>query len=172
MVHWRRQWQTTSVFLLREPHKQYEKAKRYNTRRWAPQVRSVQCVTEEEWRAITNSTGKNEAAETKQKWHSVVYVSGGESKVQCCKEQYCIWTWNVRSINQDNLDVVKQEMSGVNIDILEISELKWTEMGEFNSDDHYIYNCGHIKSLMIIQCGWWIDSRDWQSSWRTMDGDS
>ena len=80
-----------------------------------------------------------------------MYVSGGESKVQCCKEQYCIGTWNVRSINQDNLDVVKQEMSGVNIDILEISELKWTEMGEFNSDDHYIYNCGHIKSLMIIQ---------------------
>ena len=92
-----------------------------------PGSEGVQYATEEEWRAITNSAGKNEAAETKQKRRSVVYVSGGESKVQCCKEQYCIWTWNVRSINQDNLDVVKQKMAGVNIDILEISELKWTD---------------------------------------------
>ena len=68
-------------------------------------------------------------------------VSGGESKVQCCKEQYCIGTWNVRSMNQGKLEVVKQEMARVNIDILEISELKWTGMGEFNSDDHYIYYC-------------------------------
>ena len=54
------------------------------------------------------------------------------SKVQCCKEQYCIETWNVRSIHQGKLDVVKQEMARVNIDILGISELKWTGMGEFN----------------------------------------
>ena len=66
-------------------------------------------------------------------------MSGGESKVQYCKEQYCIGTWNVRSMNQGKLEVVKQEMARVNIDILEISELKWTRMGEFNSDDHYIY---------------------------------
>ena len=65
-------------------------------------------------------------------------MSGGESKVQCCKEQYCIRTWNVRSITQGKLDVVKQEMARVNIDILEISELKWTGMGEFNSNNHYI----------------------------------
>ena len=75
-------------------------------------------------------------------------MSGGESKAQCCKEQYCLGTWNVRSINQSKLDVVKQEMTIVNINILGISELKWTGMlvaqlcpttgmGEFNSDDHY-----------------------------------
>ena len=69
-------------------------------------------------------------------------VSGGESKVWCCKEQYCIGTWNVRSMNQGRLEVVKQEIARVNINILGISELKWTGMGEFNSDDHYIYYCG------------------------------
>ena len=69
-------------------------------------------------------------------------VTGNESKVRCHKEQYCIGTWNVRSMNQGKLEVVKQEMARVNIDILGISELKWTGMGEFNSDDHYIYYCG------------------------------
>ena len=69
-------------------------------------------------------------------------VSGGESKVQCCEEQYCTGTWNVRSINQGKLEVVKQEMATVNIDILGISELKWAGTGKFNSDDHYIYYCG------------------------------
>ena len=66
----------------------------------------------------------------------------GRSKVRGCKEQYCIEAWNVRSMNQGKLEVVKQEMAKVNIDILGISELKWTGMGEFNSDDHYIYYCG------------------------------
>ena len=66
----------------------------------------------------------------------------GESKFQCCKEQYCIGTWIVRLMNQGKLDVVKQEMARVNIDILGISELKWMERSEFNSDDHYIYYCG------------------------------
>ena len=69
-------------------------------------------------------------------------MTGDGSKVQSCKDQYCIGTWNVRSMNQGKLEVVKQEMVRVNIDILEISELKWTGMGEFNSDDHYIYYCG------------------------------
>ena len=69
-------------------------------------------------------------------------VTDDGSKVQCCKEQYCIGTWNVRSMNQGKLEVVKQEMAGVNTDILGISELKWTRMGEFNSDDHCIYYCG------------------------------
>ena len=64
------------------------------------------------------------------------------SKVQCCKQQYCIGTWNVRSMNQGKLEVVKQEMTRVNVDILGVSKLKWTGMGEFNSDDHYIYYCG------------------------------
>ena len=66
-------------------------------------------------------------------------VSDGKSKVQCCKEQYCVGTWNVKSMNQAKLKVVKQEMARVNIDILRISELKWTGRGEFNSDGHYIY---------------------------------
>ena len=69
-------------------------------------------------------------------------VSGGESKFQCCKEQYCIGTWNIRSMNQGKL--VKQEMARLNIDILGISELKGSRMGEFNSDDHYIYDWARI----------------------------
>jgi len=71
-----------------------------------------------------------------------VDVTGDRSKVRCCKEQYCIGTWNVRSMNQGKLEVVKQEMARVKVDILGISELRWTGMGEFNSDDHYIYYCG------------------------------
>ena len=69
-------------------------------------------------------------------------VTGDRSKVQCCKEQYCIGTWNVSSMNQGKLEVVKQEMARVNVYMLGISELKWTGMDEFNSDDHYIYYCG------------------------------
>ena len=69
-------------------------------------------------------------------------VNGDRSKVQCQKEHYCIGTWNVRSMNPGKLEVVKQEMARVNVNILGISELKWTGMGEFNSDDHYIYYCG------------------------------
>ena len=68
--------------------------------------------------------------------------TGDKKNIQCRKEQYCIGTWNIRSMNQGKLEVVKQEMERVNVDILGISELKWTGMGEFNSDDHYIYYCG------------------------------
>ena len=71
-----------------------------------------------------------------------VDVTGDRSKLQCCKEQYCIGTWNVRSMNQGKLEVVKQEMARININILGISKLKWTGMGEFNSDNHCIYYCG------------------------------
>ena len=85
-----------------------------------------------------NSFRKNEEMEPKQKQHPVVDVTGDGIKVQCCKEEYFIATWNVRSMNQGKLEVVKQEMARVNIDILGISELKWTRMGEFNSDDYYI----------------------------------
>ena len=74
--------------------------------------------------------------------YPVVDVTGDRSKVQCYKQQYCIGTWNVRSMKQGTLEVVKQEMARVNVDILGISELKRTGMGEFNSDDHYIYYCG------------------------------
>ena len=77
--------------------------------------------------------------EQKQKQHPVGDVTGDRSKVQCGKEQYCIGTWNVRSMNQGTLDVVKQK---IYVNIFGISELKWTGMGDFNSDDHYIYYCG------------------------------
>ena len=66
-------------------------------------------------------------------------VTGDRCKVQSYKEQYCIGTWKVRSMNHGKLEVVKQEMVRVNVDTLGISELKWTGMGEFNSDDHYFY---------------------------------
>ena len=79
--------------------------------------------------------------EPKQKQNAVVYVTSDGSKVRCCKEQYCTGCWNVRPMNQGKLEVVKQEMARVNIDILGISELKYTRMGEFNSNDHYIYYC-------------------------------
>ena len=97
----------------------------------------AQYATGEEWR---DNYRKNEETEPKQKQHPVVDVTGDGSKVW--KEQYCLGTWNIRSMNQGKLEVVKQEMARVNINILGISELKWTGMGEFNSDDHYIYYCG------------------------------
>ena len=92
-------------------------------------------------------------------------VTGDRHKVQCCKEQYCIGTWNVRSMNQGRLEVVKQEVTRVNIDILGISELKWTGMGEFNLDDYYIYCCGQESlrrngvAIMVNKspkCSTWI----------------
>ena len=87
---------------------------------------SAEYATRDQWR---NNSRKNEEMEPKQKQHPVVDVTGDESKVQCCKEQYCIGTWNVRSISQGKLEVVKQEMAKVNVDSLGISELKWTGMG-------------------------------------------
>ena len=101
-----------------------------------PRSVGAQYATGEVWR---NTARKNEEAEAKQKQHPVVDVTGDGSKVRCCKEQYCLGTWNVRSTNQGKLEVVKQEMARVNIDILGISEIKWIGMGEFNSDDHFIY---------------------------------
>ena len=94
----------------------------------------AQYATGDQWR---NNSRKNEGVEPKQKQHPVVDGTGDRSKVPCCKEQYCIRTWN-----QGKLEVVKQEMARVNVDILGISKLKWTGMDEFNSDDHYIYYCG------------------------------
>ena len=104
-----------------------------------PRLVSTRYATRDQWR---NNSRKKEEMEPKQKQHPVVDVTGDGSKVQCCKEQYCIGTWNVRPRNQSKLEVVNQEMAWVNTDILEISELKWTGMGEFNSDDHYNYYCG------------------------------
>ena len=99
----------------------------------------AQYATGDWWR---NNSRKNEGTEPKQKHYPFVDVTGDGSKIQCCKEQYCLGTWNVRSMNQGKLEVVKQEMARVNINILRVSELKWTGTGECNSDDHYIYYCG------------------------------
>ena len=94
------------------------------------------------WRSMRNNSRKNEETEPKQKQHSFVDVIGDGSKIQCCKEQCCIGIQKIRSMNQRKLEVVKQGMARVNIDILGIIELKWTGMSKFNSDDHYIYYCG------------------------------
>ena len=100
-------------------------------------------------------------------------VTGDGSKVRCCKEQYCIGTWKVRSMNQGKLEVVKQEMAKVNINILGISELKWTGIGEFNPDDHYIYYCGQeslrrnavaiIVNKKSLKCSTWMQPQKRQN---------
>ena len=91
-----------------------------------PRSFSAQYATGDQWR---NNSRKNEGMEPKQKQYPAVDVTSDRSKIQCCKEQYCIGTWNVRSMNQGKLEVVKQEMATVNIDILGISELRWTGIG-------------------------------------------
>ena len=101
----------------------------------------TQYATREEWR---NNTRKNEETEPNQKQCPVVDVTGDGSKVQCCKEQYCIGTWNFRFMNQGKFEAVKQEMARVNINILGISELKWTGMGEFNSV--------RFSSVQLLSC--------------------
>ena len=106
--------------------------------------------------------------EPKQTQCPVVDVTGDKSNIRCCKEQYCIGTWNVRSMNQGKLEVVKQEMARVNVEILGINELKWTEMGEFNSDDHYINYCRQESlrrngvAIMVnksLKCSTWMQSQ-------------
>ena len=101
-----------------------------------PRSVGAQYAIGDPWR---NNSRLNEGMEPKQEQYPAVDVPSDGSKVQCCKEQYYIGTWNVRSVNQGKFKGVKQEMARVNVDILGISELKWTGMGEFNSDDHYIY---------------------------------
>ena len=110
--------------------------------------------------------------EPKQKQYPTVDVTGDRSKIRCYKEQYCIGTWNVKSMNQDKLEVVKQEMARVNVDILGISKLKWTGMGEFNSEDHYIYYCGQESltrngvAIMVNKspkCSTWMQSQKRQN---------
>ena len=97
----------------------------------------TQYATGYQWR---NNFRNNKEMEPTKK-HPIVDVPGDGSKVRCCKEQYCIGNWNARSMNQGKLGVVKQGTARVNIDILGFSVLKYTGMGEFNSDDHCIYYC-------------------------------
>ena len=132
-----------------------------------PRSVGAQYITGDQWR---NNSRKIEEIESKQKQQWVVNVTGDGSKVRCCKEQYSIGSWNVRSMNQGKLEVVKQEMARVNIGI---RELKWTGMGEFNSDDHYIYYCSQ-ESLgrngvaitfqeKSLKCSTWMQSQKWQN---------
>ena len=100
-----------------------------------PRSVAAQYATGDQWR---DNSRKDEGMEPKQKQHPVVDGTGDRSKIQCCTEQYCIGTWNVRSMNQGKLELVKQEMAKVNVNILGTSELKWTGMSEFNLNDHYI----------------------------------
>ena len=108
MVHWRREWQTTAVFLPWEPHEQYEKAKKKKRilKEKLPRSVGAQYATGDEWR---NNSRKNEGMDPKQKEYPAVDVTGDRSKVRCCKEQYCIGTWNVRSMNQGKLEVIKRD---------------------------------------------------------------
>ena len=131
--------QTTSIFLPLEPMNSIKRQKDMTLKDELLRSVGAQYSTGDEWR---NNSKKNEDTEPKQKQHSIVDVTGDGSKVQCCKKQYCMGNWNVRSMNQGKLEVVKQEMARVNINILGISKLKCTVMGDFNSDNHYIYYCG------------------------------
>ena len=97
---------------------------------------------------------------------------GGEGEVWCCKDQYCTGTWSVKSMNQGKLEVVKGKMARVSMDILGVSELKWTGMGKFNSDDHYINYCGQESlrrnrvALIVnesLKCSTWVLSQKWQN---------
>ena len=122
-----------------------------------PRLVGAQYATEEEWR---NNSRKNKEMEPKRKQHQVIDMTGNGSKVWCCKEQYCIGTWNVRAMNQGKLEVIKQEIARVNINILAISELKWTGMPKFNSDDQYIYYCGQ-ESLRRNGVALIVNKRFW-----------
>ena len=131
-----------------------------------PRSVGAQHTTGDQWR---NNSRKNEGMEPKQKQYPIVDVTGDRSKVRCYKQQYCIGTWNVRSMNQGKLEVVKQEMARVNGYILGISELKWTGMGEFNSDDHYYLLlrtgipqkkwCSHHGQQKSLKCSTWMQSQ-------------
>ena len=116
-------------------------------------------LLEKEW---GNNSRRNEEPEPKQKWHPVVDVTGGETKAQYYKEQYCIGTWYVRTLNQGKLGLVMQEMARANINILGISERKWAGMGEFNLHDHYIYYWGQqsLKSKGVTLI---VNKRVWNA---------
>ena len=102
-----------------------------------PRSVGAQCATGDQWR---NNSRKNEETKPKQQ-HPIVDVTGDGSTVWFYNEQHCIGTWNVRFMNQGKLEMLKQGMERVNVNILGVSELKWTWMGKFNTDDHYIYYC-------------------------------
>ena len=124
---------------LRNPTNNMKRQKDRTLKDEVPMSVGAQYATGDQWR---KNSRRNEVMEPKEKQYPIMDVLGDRSKARCCKEQYCIGTWNVRSMKQGKLEVVKQEMARVNIDVLGISELNCTGMGEFNSSDHYIYYCG------------------------------
>ena len=130
---------TLLYYCLENPTNSMKRQKDRTLKDELPRSVGAQYAIGDQWR---NNSRKNEEMEPKQKQHPVDDVSGDRSKVQCYKEQYCVGTWDVRSMNQGKLEVIKQEIAQVNIDILGIIKLKWTGMGEFKSDDNYIYYCG------------------------------
>ena len=134
-----------------------------------PRSEGAQYATGDQWR---NNPRKNEETEPEQK-HPIVDVTGDGNKVQGCKEQCCIGTWNVRPMNQGKLEVVKQELARVKINILGISKLKWTGMGEFNSDDCYYLLLwaripykkwsSHHSQQKSPKCSTWMQSQKQQN---------
>ena len=148
---------------LENPMNSMKRKKDMTLRNELSRLVGAQYATGDQWR---NNSRKNEGVEPKQKQYPAVDVTGDKRKVRCCKEQYCIGTWNVRSMNQGKLDVIKQEMARVNIDILGNSE--WMGMGKCNSDDYYIYYCMQESlrrnGLALIvnkspKCSTWVQSQ-------------
>ena len=119
---------------LDNPMNSMKKQKHRTLKDEFPRSVGAQFVTGDQWR---NNSRKNEGMEPKQKEYPAVDVTGDRSKIQSCKEQYCLGTWNVRSMNEGKLEMVKQEIATVNVDILGISELKWTGMGTIGKKTGY-----------------------------------
>ena len=148
-----------SILALRTPWKVWKGKKNMTLKDELPRLLGAQYSTGEERR---NSSWRSEEAEPMWKQRPVVDVSGDKSKVWCYKEQYCIRIWNVISMNQGKLEVVKQEMARGNIGILGISELKCSGISEFNSGDHYIYYCGQ-ESLRRNGVAITVNKRVWNA---------
>ena len=129
------------VFCLENPMNSMKNQKDRTLKDELPRSVGALYATGDEWR---NNLRKNDT----QLWMWLLMEANSD---RCCQEQYCIGTWNVRPISQDKLEVVKQEMARVNIDILGISKLKWSRMGEFNSDDHlsYLLVCYLLSYLLL-----------------------
>ena len=159
VVHWRGNSKPLQYACLENAMNSMKRQNDRIVKEELPRLVGAQYATGDQWR---NNSKKNEGMEPKQKQYPDVDVTGDRSKVQCCKDQYCIGTWNVRSMNQGKLEVVKQEMVRANVNILGISELKWTGMGEFNSDDHYIYFCGQ-ESLRRNEVAIMVNKRVWNA---------
>ena len=156
MVHWRREWQTTSVFLPWEPNEQYKRQKDRILKGELPRLAGVQYATGEEWR---NNSRKNEETEPKQKQRLGVDVTGDGSKVWRCTDQYYIGSWNVRSMNKSKLEVVKQEMARVKPTLGDLfKERTFLGMSLFRMGGWYT-NFFFIKRRTVVEAVVGIDSR-------------